>query len=216
MEMMRQLDIEHFKRWERLPTPDDGLLAEQDCDPSLLNGWADRDLSLWDVSATSGKPSLERILVALCKNKVNFEKMGYVVFPNEVVTSAGLALTSSNGSTGDSVVDVSRTHFEIKNLSGKKLCTLISSVAKARPKTGIYKKTDLDKFLWTALQALETKTSARSMTRQGPASFIPPSGTQIVDLVPDVSDGTPSHAEEIIIPASGTTNTIAGSGNGTA
>ena len=79
-------------------------------------------------------------MVALCKRKTNWEKIGYVLFSREAVSSAGLQLTQNNGCTGDSTIDLSNTHFEIKGITGKNLCTLIHIVSQGTFRTGIFKK----------------------------------------------------------------------------
>jgi hypothetical protein len=69
MNLMRQLEANHKSLWDELSPPKDEMATASDCDPALLSGWTDRDISLWDVSGVDGKPSLKDILVALCRNK---------------------------------------------------------------------------------------------------------------------------------------------------
>ena len=94
MDLMRQLEAEHKSLWDNLSLPKPEMVAASDCDPALLSGWTDRDISLWDVSAVGGKPGLREILVALCRKKKNWEKISYLRFPKETVSSTGLSLTA--------------------------------------------------------------------------------------------------------------------------
>jgi hypothetical protein len=63
MELLRQLEINNYKTWDKMVPRSETMREEKDCDPCLLNGWADKDLSLWDVSTEEKKPGLKRILV---------------------------------------------------------------------------------------------------------------------------------------------------------
>jgi hypothetical protein len=179
MELMRQLEFENLKTWERRQAPNTIMITDKDCDPALLNGWADRDISLWDVSETDNKPGMQRILVALCKTKKQtWEKIGYLVFPSEAVNSVGLTLTPSNGSTGNPQIDCSQTHFEIKEITGKKLCSLVYAVVSSDLKTGVFTKKDLDNLLYKAYESSQIRTMAKNMTGQYPATLNLSSGTQ--------------------------------------
>lgn len=215
MDLLRQLDLNQAKTWERRQPPNEEMFAEQDCDPTLLNGWAERDISLWDVSETENRPGLERILIALCRNRTNWDKIGYLVFTNEAVGTAGLTLTPSTGSTGDPSIDQSRTHFEIKNITGKKLCSLVHAVSKSSPRIGIFKKTEMESILYAAYQSSRTRASARVTTRQGPATFTPPSGTQVVNLASEGNHGETFEIAPGGLQGSGTSGKVQTPGNGT-
>jgi len=143
MQLLRQLEAEHKSIWDQLPKPKPELVDANDCEPVLLSGWTDKDISLWDVSAVDGKPNLEDILVALCRNKKKvWDRISYLLFPEDTVSLAGLSLTASNGNTGVPRVDQSKTHFEIKGISGKELCTLLFQVSRSKFETGVFKKKD--------------------------------------------------------------------------
>ena len=179
MVLMRQLEAEHKKLWDQLPPPKPEMVDAKDCEPALLSGWTDRDLSLWDVSAVGGKPGLQDILVALCRSKKNdWEKISYLLFPVETVSSAGLSLTQNNGKTGDNRIDVSQTHFEIKGITGKKLCTFLFQVSTSKFETGVFKKKDLNEILFKAYDKTAIRPVVESATSLTPQS-LPSSGTRV-------------------------------------
>jgi hypothetical protein len=182
MDLMRQLEAEHKRLWDQLSQPNPEMVAASDCEPSLLSGWTDRDISLWNVSAVDGKPGLQDILVALCRNKKDFDKISFLQFPKDAVTSAGLILTDSNGKTGDQRVDMSHTHFEIKGITGKQLCTLLFHVSCVKFVTGVFTKKDLDKILFEAYDKTVTRPVVESATSQTPHISLPSSGTGVQEV----------------------------------
>lgn len=149
MKLMRQLDDEHRKLWANLPPPNEQNIRENDCDPALLAGWTDPDLSLWSVDQSS-KITLQDILVALCSRKRSeWNKICYLIFHRDLVQSAGLNIVQSNGKTGLPKVDSSGTHFELKGVTGKGICTLLSLLSqdKKRFEIGVFSKKQLDEIL---------------------------------------------------------------------
>lgn len=179
MTMLRQLEADHKKYWDNLSKPDPNMEVNQDCDPVLLSGWTDPDISLWDVSADTRKPGLEKILIALCRRKPkNWDKISYLLFPEETVSLAGLNLTASNGKTGDQRVDISGTHFELKGITGKQLCTLIFHVSHSKFVTGLFKRTDYDRVMFEAYDRTITESVVESSTSSITDLVLPFSGTQ--------------------------------------
>lgn len=151
MKLMRQLDEEHRKLWLNLPAPSEQNILEDDCDPTFLAGWTDADLSLWGVDL-SKKISLQDILMALCRNKKpEWKKICYLIFHSELVDAAGLNIVKSNGKTGVSKVDNSGTHFELKGVTGKGICTLLSHLSrdKSRFEIETFTKRQFDEILFS-------------------------------------------------------------------
>lgn len=180
MDLMRQLEAEHKNLWDNLSPPKPEMEDAKDCEPVLLSGWTDRDISLWDVSADGGKPGLKEILVALCRRKKNdWEKISYLLFPAETVSSVGLRLTETNGKTGDQKIDVSKTHFEIKGITGKELCSFLFQVSKSKFETGAFTKKELIKILYEAYDNTATRPVVDSATSQTPQISLPSSGTGV-------------------------------------
>ena len=174
---MRQLEAEHKPLWDMIPNHSEDSGNTNDCDPALLSGWTDRNLSLWDVSSDSGKPGLQDILIAICRKKRDWEKISYILFPQEAVSLTGLSLTSCNGKTGDQWVDTSGTHFEIKNITGKELCTLIFHVTKNKFRTGIFKKTEMENILLDVYDKTNKKQVVNGNTSLTPDMSSPSSGS---------------------------------------
>ncbi len=178
MMLMRQLEAEHIKTWDQLSKPNPEMEEAQDCDPALLSGWTDSDISLWDVSTDGRKPGRDKILVALCRKKVGtWDKISFLLFPAETVASAGLNLTASNGKTGDQRIDVSGTHFEIKGITGKQLCTLLFQISHSRFETGIFKKSEYDKILLEAYDNTATRPVVEGATSSTAGIIFSSSGT---------------------------------------
>lgn len=209
MQLLRQLEHEQARFWERPQTTIEPVVEEKDCDPALLSGWTDRNISLWDISEGNGKPGLKSILVALCKNKKNWDKIGYVLFSGEAVTAAGLTLTPNNGKTGDSRVDLSNTHFEIKAITGKKLCTLIHTVANGAFEIGFFKKTEMEKIIYDGYQQSQVRHVTSTSTIEGSPSILVSSGTQVVaqEHVSNNNLTPPTVANDIKLPDSSSSTT---------
>jgi hypothetical protein len=210
MDLMRQLEAEHKRLWENLSPPKPEMVAASDCDPALLSGWTDRDISLWDVSGLGGKPGLQEILVALCRKKKDWNKISYLRFPKETVSTAGLSLTASNGNTGDQRVDTSHTHFEIKGITGKGLCTLLFQVSSSKFETGVFTKKELESILYRIYDSETTRQVVQSATSQTPPINLPPSGTgvqaAIAVVVPEQAVDESPITDQMPRPSSSTTS----------
>jgi hypothetical protein len=211
---MRQLEPEHQKLWDHLSPPTPEMVAAKDCDPVLLSGWTDRDISLWDVSGVGGKVGLRDILIALCRKKdSSWKKISYLLFPRETVSLVGLSLTASNGKTGTPRVDLSDTHFEIKDITGKELCTLLFHVSSSGEfKTGIFTKKEMDDILFEAFEKHGTATTrpvVQAATSPTPSVSLPSSGTgvQAVTTVvpPEQAASETLTTEHVPRPSSSTT-----------
>ncbi|CAG1005391.1 hypothetical protein MTYP_03254 [Methylophilaceae bacterium] len=173
MKLMRQLDDEHRKLWLNLPTPSEQNIQEDDCDPTLLAGWTDADLSLWSVDQGE-KITLQDILVALCRNKKEWKKICYLTFHSDLVKTAGLNIVKSNGKTGIPRVDSSGTHFELKGVTGKGICALLSHLSrdKSRFEIGTFTKKDLDEILFSSYDNCIIQASPLTATsREGLPGF---------------------------------------------
>jgi len=186
MDLMRQLKAEHKRLWDNLTPLKPEMVTSSDCDPALLSGWTDRDISLWDVNGLDGKPGLQEILIALCRNKKEWDKISYLRFPKETVSAAGFSLTESNGKTGVPRVDTARIHFEIKGITGKELCTLLFHVSRGRIETGVFKKTEMEKILLEAFYSSASRQVVQGATLQTPSISSPPSGTGVEAAIPVV------------------------------
>ena len=192
---MRQLDANHKTLWDQLKPPSDELTTTPDCDAALLAGWTDRDISLWDVSGVDGNPGLIDILVALCRNKKkDWDKISYLRFPKETVPSSGLELTRNNGNTGDQRVDNSHVHYEIKEITGKQLCSLLFHISCSKFETGIFSKREFDSIVYQGYEKFKTSPVAQSATSQAQSislqagtSILPteqlPSETPIIEQI---------------------------------
>ncbi len=208
MNLMRQLEYEHKRLWESLSPIKPEMISTSDCDPALLSGWTDRDISLWDISGLSGKPGLQEILVALCRKKKEWDKISYLRFPKETVTTAGLSLTASNGNTGDQMVDTSHTHFEIKSITGKGLCTLLFQVSSGKFEIGVFTKKQMDGILFEIYDKVTTRQVVQSATSQTSSISLPPSGTgaQTVIEVPKLAVDEIPITDRMPRPSSSTTS----------
>jgi len=210
MKLMRQLEADHKKIWDQLSQPKPEMVDAKDCEPALLSGWTDRDISLWDVSAVGRKPGLQEILVALCRRKKIWEKISYLLFPAETVSSAGLGLTASNGNTGDQRIDISQTHFEIKGITGKGLCTLLFHVSIGNFETGVFTKKELNKILFEVYDKTATRPMVESATSQTPEISLPSSGTGVqaatTVTAPEQAFSETPTTEQMSIPSSSSTS----------
>lgn len=206
MDLMRQLEAEHKRLWENLSPLKPEMVTANDCDPALLSGWTDRDISLWDVSGLDGKPGLQDILVALCRKKKDWDKISYLRFPKETVSKAGLSLSASNGNTGDQRVDTSHTHFEVKSITGKLLCTLLFQVSSGTFEIGVFIKKELDSILYRIYDSVAIRQVVQSSTSQAPSISLPPSGTGVQAEVPEQAVGKTPGSDPTPRPSSSTTS----------
>ena len=178
MDLIRQLEFEHKKWWDERKKPNPEMVADSDCDPVLLSGWTNRDISLWDVSAADGKPNIEEILFALCRNRNDWKKISYLRFSNKIVSSAGLKLTSTTGNTGDQKIDLSRTHYEIKGITGKSLCTLLFQISNDNNfDTGVFTKKEYEKILLETYDKYQKRLVIQGNASQISDMGLPPSST---------------------------------------
>jgi hypothetical protein len=150
MYLMRQIETDIKPEWDKVKMSPKNTALIEDCEPNMLIGWTDKNPSIWDVTADSNKPTLENILVALCRRKKSWEKIAYIKFKKSAVDNAKLRLTKTNGNTSDTRIDISGTHFEIQGITAKQLCTLIYYTTKDEFETGIFKKSHFDKILLEA------------------------------------------------------------------
>jgi hypothetical protein len=149
MNLLRQIENVVKPKWDEIKNGKKYTGTDEDCPPILLNGWTDDNPSLWEIDNPI-KPKLESILVALCRRKKDWDKITYLCFDASVVTNAKLSLSQTSGNTGDTKIDISKTHYEIKEITGKGLCTLIYYIMTSNFEVGLFKKTDFDKIILTA------------------------------------------------------------------
>lgn len=165
MNLLRQIEYEVKSQWTEIRDGKKIEMVNEDCPPSFLRGWTDDNPSLWEID-NAEKPNKERILVALgrVKKDKEWDKITYLVFDKNVIDSANLNITPTNGNTGDSFVDLSKTHYEIKNLSAKSLCTLIYHIMKSQFQVEIYKKSEFNKFLYSVFDSQQMKPQLKAET----------------------------------------------------
>jgi hypothetical protein len=208
MKLMRQLNEEHKRLWDKVPTITAKMKATCDCAPELLSGWTDRDISLWDISEINGKPTLKDILIALCRKKKDWKKIGYLKFQKDIISAAGLNLTESNGNTGDQRVDTSRIHFEIKDITGKELCTLIFTLSSGKYEIGEFTKKELDNILFEIYDSSKTSRMSQGATSEVPSISLPTSGTEIraasEELLSELSNSEMLNSDQVPKPGSST------------
>jgi len=207
MKMMRQLDDQHKKLWDVLPTLNSQSFAENDCDPALLAGWTDRDLSLWSINQD---PKFDRttILIALCRTKKdkNWKQIGYLTFDDNLIQEANLKIVSSNGKTVDDKLNVSGTHYELKGVTGKGICTLLSLISrdKLRFEVGTFTHKQFDEIIFrhfdthriqtvfpSATSASETSKFAFTTTSSGEV----PAADIAIEKNPDYAGLPPSSTD---------------------
>jgi hypothetical protein len=168
MDLLRQIEYEIKPEWDNLKGAKKVSDLFEDCEPNMLIGWTDKNPSIWDVSGAEGKPTLEKILVAICmRKKKDWSKIAYIKFKNECVEKAKLTLTRTYGNTGDPTIDTSNTHYEILSITAKQVSTLIYYISIDQFETGIFKKADLEKILiqaYNQVQSLQIKSSSTSPT----------------------------------------------------
>lgn len=196
MKLMRQLDEEHRKLWSSLPNPSEQNIRENDCDPALLAGWTDPDLSLWSVDQNP-KVSTQDVLVALCRHKkTEWKKICYLKFHWDLVQSAGLSIVPSNGKTGLTKVDTSGTHFELKGVTGKGICTLLSLLSRDQSQfeIGIFSKKDFDEILFSSYDNRIIQASPLTATSKAG--------------LPEFSSATSPNAEVRLPPTINETNSV--------
>lgn len=177
MRLMRQIESDVKKEWDSLKNSSNDDLASEDCEPNMLKGWTDKNPSVWDISEENNKPSLHSILIALCRRKKDWDKIAYLIFKKTAVDQAKVTLVSSNGNTGDQRIDISKTHYELKNITGKQLCSLIYYIIRDEFETGFFKKSDFDKILLEVYDKQILTIAPESSTYQIPIKDQPASGS---------------------------------------
>lgn len=177
MDLIRQLKFEDKPFWDKKLQITSEMEENKDCDPTMLSGWTDRDISLWDVSAGDGKPGLYEILFALCRSKDDWVKISYLKFSDDAVVSTGLSLTQSFGKTSDIRVNNSRTHYEIKGITGKELCTLLFNIYNSNFETGVFTKKEFNNLLLDIYDKTKIQQIVNGSTSQLTNISEPSSGT---------------------------------------
>lgn len=162
MNLMRQIDNEVKPQWERIKQGGKLEGFSEDCPPSLLKGWTDDNLSLWEVGNPQ-KPELEKILFALCRQKRSeWDKITYLIFDMSAILDSSLIITQTNGKTSDSQIDNSKSHYEIKDLHGKNLCTLIYHITLTSFEIGNYKRSEFNRILYDSYDNLQVKAQHKT------------------------------------------------------
>ncbi|MDR3629306.1 MAG: hypothetical protein P4L42_03095 [Desulfocapsaceae bacterium] len=164
MDLLRQIENEIKPAWDNLRSKKKDNDMFEDCEPNMLIGWTDKNPSIWDVSGDNGKPKLEKILFALCRRKKQWDKITYIKFKKFSIEKAGLGLTCTNGNTSDPRIDTSNTHYEIREITAKQLCTLIYYISIDEFEIGIFKKADYDKILLDAYEKTQSSQVPQSRT----------------------------------------------------
>lgn len=185
MELLRLLEQQQGQLWNQVQKLTTLMIESRDCSPELLSGWTERNISLWDISDTNQKPGCERILMALCVNKAgDWTKVGYLVFSDKEVSFAGLELVQTNGKTKDSEINLSKTHYEIKDITGKQLCTLIHAISQSPFEVRWYRRDDMIRTILETAQMYGkqkdrfTTTPTTTATTPPPINVPATSGTQ--------------------------------------
>jgi len=168
MLLMRQINAEIKPEWDKIKSSARKTDLVEDCEPHFLSGWTDKDPSIWDVSSDSTKPTLENILVALCKRiRKPWDKVAYITFTKDAIDCAKLILTQTNGKTGNPRIDTSKIHYEIKDVTAKQICTLIFYITQKGFATGLFKKSEFEKILidaYDTTQAQEVQKNSTSLS----------------------------------------------------
>jgi hypothetical protein len=178
MRLIRQLEAEHKKYWGNQSPIPEKMVNGKDCDPTLLAGWTDHDISLWEISDEVGKPELFQILFAICHNKKDWNKVSYIEFPDEIITLAGLELTQCNGNTGIPDIDLSKTHFELKGITGKELCTLIYEISQCNFQINVFTKNQYDDIVVKLFSTIKRKPIIEGSSELKPNMINLTSGTE--------------------------------------
>jgi hypothetical protein len=183
MNLMRQIDTEVKPQWDQIKNGKKYDEFKEDCPPTMLKGWTDDNPSIWEVDHPD-KPDLQKILIALCRRKKDWDKITYLLFNQSVVDSAGLTITQTNGNTGDVKIDMSKTHYEIKGLSAKQLCTLIYHIMISPFEVGLFKRSEFEKILLNAYDSSQFSITPKTETMSiNPTSMIATTDTSIKDSI---------------------------------
>jgi len=181
MKLMRQIESDVKREWDAVKSTSKDNLAFEDCEPNLLKGWTDKNPSVWDISGEKNKPSLKSILFALSRLlKSDWKEIAYLIFPQNSIDKAKGSLVSKNGNTSDQRINVSNTHYELKNITGKQLCSLIYYIINDEFETGLFKKSEYNKMVDEYVEASNKYTSlinSENSTTQTPFVESPVSGS---------------------------------------
>lgn len=205
MDLFRQIEPKIKPEWDNLKVAKKKNGLFEDCEPNMLIGWTDKNPSIWDVGGAPNKPTLESILVALCRRIKEWDKIAYIKFKKESVEKAKLRLTPTSGNTSDQKIDTSNTHYEIKGITAKQLSTLIYYITIDQFETGIFKKKEYDKILIEAYektQALEITSGGTSPTPE--ISTPATSSTKDKEKTRENMAGTAPETQIEDMPSSGT------------
>jgi hypothetical protein len=167
MNLMRQIDNPVKPKWDEVKNGRKLEGFHEDCPPSLLMGWTDDNPSLWEIDPVK-KPDITMILVALCRPiKKDWDRITYLLFDKSVIDNAKLSIIQTNGKTGDNIIDISKRHYEIENLTAKSLCTLVYYIMMSKFEIKHFKKTEYDSIIFTAYDSsrviIQQKTDTMSI-----------------------------------------------------
>jgi hypothetical protein len=76
-------------------------------------------------------------------------------------------------------VDTSHTHFEVKGITGKGLCTLLFQVSSGKFEIGVFTKKELDSILYRIYDGVTIRQVVQSATSQTLSISLPPSGNGV-------------------------------------
>lgn len=204
MVLMRQIENDAKSQWDEVAKNKKYTGSKDDCLPAMLRGWTDNDPSLWELVEDPRKPSRLEILTALCRNKKDdWEKITYLTFDKKAIEETGLEITPSTGKTGDSKVDQSRTHYEIKGLTIKGLCALLYNITLSQFDIGIFKKSEylaiIIKGYDNSRMAIVSKTQSMSVN---PNSIIASTDTTVIN------DDGKKEIEKVFLPLTSQTGEV--------
>jgi len=165
---LRKLNIENKECWERMKAKASDWLSQGDIPPEILDGWLDQNLSIWKIEGSNTeefKRAAEEVLFGIyygsAKQTSQIPKqVMYLTFDESAVNDLeGITISNPNGSTGYPKLDLSKKHFEISKITGKKLCNLLLNIIQEKSCRNfeVYKKTDYQKVLDNFVNQ-ETKT----------------------------------------------------------
>lgn len=177
-------DLDRFQRGAEK----DKWLAAEDLPPRLLSGWCDDSPSMWLIpDGDTDPPDKLNILAALCRfKKKDWDKIAYILFDKEAVADAGFTLKLTRGNTKVSHVDECSRHFEVENLTARKVCDLVLAIIKRGYEVGVFKESECTTILYNAIDALhelQRKTAAATVSSSAPQRIpVAASQTQPVEI----------------------------------
>ena len=81
-------------------------------------------LSVYTVE--DDRSNLERIITALAANRGKLDKVDYLLFDPEILSTVGIEAMETQGKTRDS--EVNRWHLDLVEISGSKLLALVTAI----------------------------------------------------------------------------------------